>query len=126
LSPAVIGGVLRGALDYRGVVVSDDLDMNAITSHWGIADAAIRAVRAGCDALLLCRIEDHQREARAALIAEAERDAAFRARVGEAAERVRALGRQHALLSAAAEPTTRDTIGAAAHRALADRLTGRG
>jgi hypothetical protein len=60
------------------------------------------------------------------LSAEPARAPACRARVGVAAERVRALGRQHALLSAAAEPTTRDTIGAAAHRALADRLTGRG
>ena len=41
--------------------------------------AAIAAIRAGCDVLLLCRDEAHQALAEDALIREAERDSEFRA-----------------------------------------------
>jgi beta-N-acetylhexosaminidase len=117
LSRAVVGDHLRRRLGYRGVIVSDDLDMKAIVDHFGIADAAILALAAGCDALLLCRDEGHQREAREAVIRRAESDTALRARLGEAAARVRALK--------AARPTPvrdRSVIGCAAHQALAARL----
>ncbi len=123
LSRAAIDGILRGELGYRGVIVSDDLDMKAIADHFGIDDAAVRAIDAGCDVLLLCRDEGHQHLARQALIRRAERDTAFRARVAEAAGRVAALKRAHAD-GRAARPG-RDVVGAYAHRQLADRLAGR-
>jgi beta-N-acetylhexosaminidase len=91
LSRRVLGDLLRGELGYRGLVVSDDLDMNAIAGHTGVGDAAVRAVAAGCDALLLCRRRDHQDAAHAALVRAAERDGAFRARVALAAGAVRQL-----------------------------------
>jgi beta-N-acetylhexosaminidase len=117
LSRAVVQGLLRERLAYRGVIVSDDLDMKAIVDHFGIADAAVRAIDAGCDVLLACKDLDHQRTARDALIARAERDSAFRARLGEAASRVRALEGPRVR-------PPRSVVGAAAHRALAERLAG--
>jgi beta-N-acetylhexosaminidase len=125
LSEQVITGVLRGKLGYRGVILSDDLDMQAIVGHVGADAAAVAAVRAGCDALLLCKSEEHQAAAEAALIREAERDAAFRARVSEAAHRVRALKQAHAAACARRPAPPRDIVGSAAHRELADRLAGR-
>lgn len=125
LSPAVIEGLLRQRLGYRGVVVSDDLDMKAIADHYGIGDAAVRAVRAGCDALLLCRDTAHQDEARAALLVAASRDAELRARLGEAAGRVRAMKSAHAAARAQRAAHGLEVVGAVAHRQLADRLAGR-
>ncbi|MBK7193840.1 MAG: beta-N-acetylhexosaminidase [Myxococcales bacterium] len=125
LSPAVITGLLRQRLGYRGVIVSDDLDMNAIADHFGVGDAAVRAIRAGCDVLLLCRDPAHQAEARDALIVAGERDSEVRRRLGEAAARVRALATAHARQRAAAPPAGLDVVGALAHRRLADRLAGR-
>lgn len=125
LSDTVITGLLRQKLGYRGVIVSDDLDMRAIADHMGVAVAAVAAIRAGCDVLLLCRNEDHQRAAEAALIREAERDSELRRQIGEAAARVRALKRAHAENLARYPDPPRAIIGAAAHRALADRLAGR-
>jgi beta-N-acetylhexosaminidase len=125
LSPAVITGLLRQRLGYRGVIVSDDLDMKAIADHFGVGDAAVRAIRAGCDVLLLCRDPAHQAEARAALIAAGERDSEVRRRLGEAAARVRDLAATHARQRRAAPAAGRDAIGALAHRRLADRLAGR-
>jgi beta-N-acetylhexosaminidase len=123
LSPPVITGLLRDKLGYQGVIVSDDLDMKAIAAHLGAGDAAVRAIRAGCDVLLLCRDERNQHLAEEALIEECERDSAFRAQVGIAAARVRAMKRAHAENQARRPAPGRDVIGSPAHRALAERLT---
>lgn len=124
LSPAVVDGLLRRQLGYRGVIVSDDLDMRAIASHMGADVAAVAAVRAGCDALLLCRDPDHQAAAEAALIREAEADTEFRRRVGEAAGRVREMKRAHTAALARIPAPSRDVIGCAAHAELAALLAG--
>ena len=54
LSPAVIG-YIRTEMDFDGVIVTDDLVMQAITDRYGAGDAAVLAVLAGCD--LLCSTE---------------------------------------------------------------------
>ncbi|MGH8773924.1 MAG: glycoside hydrolase family 3 protein, partial [Jiangellaceae bacterium] len=51
LSPAVITGLLRGRLGYAGVVMTDGLDMHAISRTVGHAEAAVRALLSGVDAV---------------------------------------------------------------------------
>jgi beta-N-acetylhexosaminidase len=125
LSEAVVTGLLRGKLGYRGVIVSDDLVMSAIADHMGAAAAAVAAVRAGCDVLLVCRHEDQQEAAEAGLHREAERDSELRRQIGEAAARVRAMKRAHAESQRRRPAPPRDRVGCAEHVRLADRLTGR-
>jgi len=125
LSPEVITGLLRGRLGYRGVVVSDDLDMRAIAEHMGAGAAAVAAIRAGCDVVLVCKDEDHQAEAEAALIRGAETDGELRRRIGEAAGRVRVLKQAHAAAWAARPAPRREVVGSAAHLGLARRLAER-
>lgn len=55
LSPTIIGRFLREELHYDGVVLTDDLEMHAIIDHYGIGDATIQAVHAGCDMPLICK-----------------------------------------------------------------------
>ena len=52
LSQKAIKGVLRGQLGYKGLVITDDMDMAAITKHFTFEDRVIRAVKAGNDILL--------------------------------------------------------------------------
>jgi beta-N-acetylhexosaminidase len=125
LSAAVVTGLLRERLGYRGVIVSDDLGMNAIAAHMGVGVAAVAAVRAGCDVLLVCHHEDQQEVAEAALIREAEGDSELRRKIGEAAARVRAMKRAHAENQRRRPAPPRDIIGCAEHVALAGRLAGR-
>jgi beta-N-acetylhexosaminidase len=80
--------VLRGELGFEGVLLSDDLEMRAIADRYGASDAAVLAVEAGCDALLVCSDEGAQQAAFAALITRAERDPRFRARCEQAHGRV--------------------------------------
>ena len=54
LSPAVIG-YIRNEMDFDGVIVTDDLVMQAITDRYGAGESAVMAVQAGCD--LLCSTE---------------------------------------------------------------------
>lgn len=93
LSRKVVQGVLRDELGYDGVIVSDDLEMKAVADRWGVADSAVRAIDAGCDALLVCATTERVVEAHEALVARAEGDAAFATRLADAAARVDALPR---------------------------------
>lgn len=123
LSRAVITGLLRERLGYEGIVVSDDLDMQAIAAHFGIGDAAVRAIDAGCDVLLLCRSQDHQHEAREALLRAGSEDGRMRTRIAQAAARVRAAKqRQVAALAGCGGRPPIDVVGCPAHRALAAAL----
>jgi beta-N-acetylhexosaminidase len=54
LSRKIVYDLLRDELGFPGVIVSDDLEMNAIASRYTPAEAAVAAVAAGCDALLIC------------------------------------------------------------------------
>jgi beta-N-acetylhexosaminidase len=91
-SRAICTDLLRGELGFGGVLMSDDLEMKAIASDTG--EAAVLAVRAGCDMLLVCSSEERQEEALRALVREAESSAAFKARCEEALGRAIAMRRR--------------------------------
>lgn len=52
LSRAALTGLLRQRLGFEGVIVSDDMQMRAITSHYGLEEAVVLAVEAGVDVLV--------------------------------------------------------------------------
>lgn len=52
LSPAIITGVLRSELGFDGVVMTDALYMQGISNKWGMPQAGVMALQAGCDMLL--------------------------------------------------------------------------
>jgi beta-N-acetylhexosaminidase len=51
--------LLRGELGFAGVIVSDGLEMRAVSDRYGIPEAAVQAVIAGTDLLCLGRDQDH-------------------------------------------------------------------
>ena len=52
LSKRVLGDLLRGEMDFEGVVISDAMDMRGVLDRYGAVEAAIRAVEAGADVLI--------------------------------------------------------------------------
>ncbi len=67
LSPAILSGLLREELGFDGVVVTDCLEMNAISQTVGVGRGAVLAVAAGADMVLVSHREDRQVEALEAL-----------------------------------------------------------
>lgn len=55
LSPKIVQGILREELNFQGVILSDDLEMKALAKTHSIGDAAVQAIAAGCDGVLVCR-----------------------------------------------------------------------
>lgn len=126
LSRRWLTDILRGELGFEGVVVSDDLDMNAVTAaHLGIADdseVVVEALVAGCDAFLFCRDPDRLHRAEEALQRAAERSATVRARLAESSDRLRALRRT--LAPCRPDEVYLRSLPDPAHQRLADRLRG--
>ena len=55
LSSTVVRGMLREELGFNGVILSDDLEMKALADTYSVPDAAVQAIAAGCDGVLVCR-----------------------------------------------------------------------
>jgi beta-N-acetylhexosaminidase len=53
LSPKILTGVLREEMGFKGIVVTDALDMGGIAQGFPVGDAAVRALEAGADVLLM-------------------------------------------------------------------------
>ncbi len=92
LSPNWIEGVLRQQLGYDGVVVSDDMEMGAIRAHFSFQQSIIMAVEAGTDILLFSNTANYRsslgQEIRDILVAKAESDPSFRARIEQSYRRI--------------------------------------
>jgi beta-N-acetylhexosaminidase len=89
-SHAIVTGLLRGRLGFRGVAMTDSMEAQAVTATGDVGSAAVRAISAGEDLLLLTGPGSFPR-VRVALLAEARRSPSFRRRVAQAAGRVAAL-----------------------------------
>jgi beta-N-acetylhexosaminidase len=100
-----ITNVLRKRIGYRGIVLSDDLEMGGILKFLPVDKAAVEAVKAGSDLLEICHSAELILRSYEALISEAERSAAFRTLL---LERSREVGRKQAKLYAkkVAKPLT--------------------
>jgi len=110
LSKYWITGVLRRKVGYRGLIVSDDLEMGGVLKAAPLEKAAIEFVRAGGDLCLICHEPAGIERAFAAMTREAERDASFRRRVTESAKRISAFKRKHAKLLRIGPAPTEDKI----------------
>jgi beta-N-acetylhexosaminidase len=88
LSKKWITDVLRKKIGYRGLVVSDDLEMGGVLKAASMGQAAVGHIRAGGDLCLVCHVAEHVEQAYEALLHEAERDRRFARRCQESLTRV--------------------------------------
>ena len=63
LSDEVVDGLLRKDLSFDGVVISECLEMEALSHNIGLGGGTVMAVNAGCDIVLLCRSFTAQQDA---------------------------------------------------------------
>jgi len=88
LSRKWITHVLRKKVGYRGLIVSDDLEMGGVLKAAPIEQAAVGHIRAGGDLCLICHIEEYVARSYEELMKTAERESAFARQVRESASRV--------------------------------------
>lgn len=79
LSPVIVTELLRGELAYRGLVMTDDLDMGAIVNGFGFAEAIRLSIEAGNDLAMICHRVQMLDDARRAIdmVSPAARDRAL-------------------------------------------------
>jgi len=121
LSPRIIDQLLKRELGYGGVVLSDDLGMQAVSATRPLPTAMVEAVGAGCDAVLLCQSSpDEQAAALEAVVHAAEHGVLSEVRLADAFARQRRV--KERFLASTARSQTRDLIGCQAHQAVADEM----
>jgi beta-N-acetylhexosaminidase len=72
LSPAIITGLLRQEIGFEGVIVTDCMEMQAITQNYGAGESAVLAALAGVDAMFFSHTRQNQEAAYDALLHAAE------------------------------------------------------
>jgi beta-N-acetylhexosaminidase len=92
-SPVVADGLLRGELGFRGVIVTDSMEAQAVLDRSGVAEAAERSLRVGADLIVLTGSASWN-EVFPRLLRAARTSAAFRHRIEQSAARVLALKRR--------------------------------
>ncbi|WP_127585222.1 beta-N-acetylhexosaminidase [Paenibacillus koleovorans] len=131
LSRRVLTGLLREELGYDGVIMTDCMEMNAIAGHYGTVNAAVMAVEAGADMVLLSHRHDLQYGAVEALVAAVESGRIAEARIDASVQRLLALKAKRGVTAAAvaaraAAPTAGEAfarVGGREHMALAQSLS---
>ena len=88
LSKKWITDILRKKIGYRGLVVSDDLEMGGVLKAAPIEQAAVEHIRAGGDLCLICHQYEYITRSFEAVLKEAERDRKFAGRAAESTARV--------------------------------------
>ena len=97
LSYTMVTELLRGELRFDGVVCTDDLTMGAVSNTYGMGEAAVLAVEAGCDLLLVCHGADNLTAARDALLEAADSGRLSPERLDESVRRILSLKAEYGL-----------------------------
>jgi beta-N-acetylhexosaminidase len=126
LSRRIVTGLLRESLGFEGLIVSDDLEMKALTKQYEVPESAVLAVEAGCDSLLICAGDyDVQAAALEAIVRRVESDRGFLRRVEDALQRNRRV-KERFLVASSASPLSanalRGVLGRETHRLTADAM----
>jgi beta-N-acetylhexosaminidase len=130
LSSRIVRPLLREELGFDGVIFTDDMEMKAIAAHHGVPQAAVRAIAAGVDGVLVCSGDtDLQAATLEAIIHAVEDETLPFSRVEDALSRHR---RMKARFAAAAGPgrvpgpltgrALREALGRESHAAIAEEM----
>lgn len=120
LSRPVTQGLLREELGFEGVIGTDDMDMKAISDHHPAGEAAVLAVEAGCDMVLVCQALESAVESRDALVDAVERGRLAADTIDRSIERIEQLSQRRE-----ATPVETCEFPCDEHRALAARIGSR-
>jgi len=123
VSPVIVRELLRQQLGFDGVIISDCLEMNAVAEIIGVERAAVMALQAGIDLVLVSHRSDRQRAAFEAIRAAVKSGALARETITEAAERVMQLKARYLSWQTIPSPTMTETpiqVSSESHQRLSE------
>lgn len=62
LSSKIMTDLLRNKLGYKGIIITDDMEMGAVANHNDFRSIGVKAIKAGADIVLVCHEYQHQQE----------------------------------------------------------------
>ena len=111
LSKKWMSDTLRKKIGYRGLIITDDLDMGGVLAAATVENAAVETLRAGADIFLVCQKEESVLRAYEAVFRRAERDRTFAHLVAQKSRRVLAAKKKaFALKAPMAPPPSQKTV----------------
>ena len=127
LSRRIVTGLLREDLAYDGVVLSDDLEMKALANEHTVPAAAVLAIEAGCDGVLVCSDRyETQAAVLEALVHAVEDERLSLVRIEEALRRQRRAKERFLTAPVVPRPlgarALKQVLGRDEHRAVADEM----
>lgn len=132
LSRCVLTGLLRDELGFDGVIMTDCMEMKAIADHYGTVEAAVLAVEAGADCVLISHRHDLQEAAIEALVAAVESGRLSESRIDASVGRLLAMKRRRGVTAGAVAAVADETyyagesfrsVGSREHREIARRIS---
>lgn len=88
VSKKIITGILREELGYDGVIITDDLEMNAVSKKYSFREAGVKAVLAGVDIVLICHEYEHITDIYLGLLDAAEQGIISEERINRSVRRI--------------------------------------
>lgn len=88
LSPEIMTKLLRERLGYKGIIITDDMGMGAVSRYYKPGEAAVASVMAGADVVMSCHIYKNQKETAEALLSAVRSGKISEKRINESLRRI--------------------------------------
>ncbi len=118
MSEEIVTELLRKELGFEGVVITDDMTMNAITDNYDLGQAAVRSIKAGSDIVLVAHDYHLVVTVADALIAAVENGELSEERINESVERIIKLKQKYSIDDEPIQTVNMDEINKAIENAL--------
>jgi beta-N-acetylhexosaminidase len=123
LSKRIVTGLLREGMGFKGVVITDDLEMAAISDRHGPGEAAVKAIEAGVDIVLICHDEDKQAAAMEAVAQAVKKKRISEARLDQSLLRLLQMKEKFLLPYQPADLTkVKEVVGSSSHKHLLQEI----
>ena len=88
LSHEIVTNLLRNKLNFKGIIITDDLEMGAISNYNTFTEVGVKAVKAGADILLVCHEYSHEQDLYNGLLAAVKSGEISEERINESVRRI--------------------------------------
>jgi len=128
LSHKIITGLLREKMGYDGLVITDDMEMRAVTGNSGIGSATVEAVLAGCDIITIVWTDSAKQESYKALMNAVKKGVISEQRINESVKRILSVKLKRKLFDQAKDPKieeVREIVGNTLHQQISHLIAQR-